>query len=153
MADEKNDKAKGEGFKGLKKEDHDTLKKAAEMYTRVTGETVKGLENIPVLAEGGADPDELNKQAEEELKANAEVAKKREEAEQAERRVRGGLDDKGFPKDTGAPEPILAPMAAKQAEQVAAGARGKEPGKRERETAGGTGQTGGQKAAKVSVSG
>jgi hypothetical protein len=160
MADEKRNDKGGEGFKGLKKEDHDTLKKAADMYTRVTGDAVKGVENIPVLPESEGDPSAIEKLAAEDLTRSAETTAKMEEAAQALRREQAGLDENGHPK-SGPPEPILAPIAAKQAETVEnLSSRGKEPSKRERETlssasASRTGdtKTGDARTSKVSVSG
>jgi hypothetical protein len=133
MAEEtkKNETAnKGEsGFRGVKKDDYEVLQKAAAAWTRLTGEPVKGLDAIPVLPEDPVDPEERAKKASEQLEAEAEVTKKREEAQQAERRVKMNLDEEGHPKE-GKTEPLLAPMAAKQYEGAKAGATRGEPSKR-----------------------
>jgi hypothetical protein len=128
--DKRNDK--GEGFKGLKKSDHESLKKATEMYARVTGEPVANVQNIPVLPEEEGDPSAISKLADEQLTQQAEATAKAEEAAQALRRAEAGLDENGHPK-SGPPEPILAPIAAKQAETVENLKAGREPAKRERE--------------------
>jgi hypothetical protein len=138
MADEKNAKDKNErheGFQGVPKEDMDVLKKAAAMYERLTGESVKAVGMIPTAPAEEKDPDAIAKLAETQLEAQAKVTKATEEAQQAERKLQqaqnAGLGDV---KDLAHPEPILAPIAAKQQESVAAFKSKKgEPPKREAE--------------------
>ena len=103
-----------EGFKGIPKADHDVLKKAAEMYTRVTGEPVKAIGQVPVLPEQTDDPEAKMKKAEEDLKAQAEATKNLEENKQKERQLRDRQAKGLGEKDEDKPEPILAPMAAAQ---------------------------------------
>ena len=138
MADEKNAKANDkqhEGFQGVPKEDMDVLKKAAAMYERLTGESVKAVGMIPTAPAEEKDPEALAKLAETQLEAQAKVTAATEKAQQAERQLQqaqnAGLGDI---KEMAHPEPILAPIAAKQQEAVTAfkGKKG-EPPKREAE--------------------
>lgn len=104
-----------EEFKGIPKADLEVLKKAARAYETLTGESVKAVGMIPVLPEESEDPAAKAKKAEETLKAEAEVTKKREESQQAERKLRIA-QAKGEPGNTDEEklEPILAPEAARQ---------------------------------------
>ena len=74
-------------FRGISKEDHDVLTKAADMYTKLTGEPVKAIGQIPVAAAAETDPTVIQKLAEEQLTLQAEVTAKREAAQQAERQL------------------------------------------------------------------
>lgn len=120
MADAKNTKDNG-GFKGIPKADMDVLTKAARAYETLTGEAVKSLGSIPVLAEEEADPEALAKLAEAQLEAQAKVTKATEEAQQAQRKLQQAQDaGLGDVKDVAHPEPILAPIAAQQQERLTA---------------------------------
>jgi hypothetical protein len=105
---------KDTGFRGISKEDHDVLTKAADMYTKLTGETVAAVGKIPVIAPEETDPTIIQKLAEEQLTLQAEVTAKREAAQQAERQLAAGI------KGQQEVEPILAPIAAQQAAGSAA---------------------------------
>jgi hypothetical protein len=129
MAD-KNDKDTG-GFKGIKQEDLDVLKKAAGAWTQLTGESVKAVDQIPVLPEESGDPKELATKAGKELEATAEVTKQKEDADQAARRAAAGLDENGHPQEGGQPPPVLAPEAARQLDQAKANRPKSEPAKKD----------------------
>lgn len=75
-----------EGFKGLKKEEHEKLVRAAKMYSNMTGESLD-VSSIPVFSEE-EDEKAKNAQAQQELDRQAQVDRRLEEARQEERRIR-----------------------------------------------------------------
>lgn len=74
-------------FKGLKKDEHEKLVKAARMYTTLTGESLN-VSGIPVAEDESQDPKALQKKDEDELKAQAKATAAAEEARQEQRRLK-----------------------------------------------------------------
>lgn len=73
-------------FKGLKKEEHERLKRAVTMYHNLTGETVD-ISGIPI-ENPEEDAKAKAKRAEKDLQEQADITRKSEEAQQRERQLR-----------------------------------------------------------------
>lgn len=101
-------------FKGLSKADHEKLTRAARMYTTLTGEALD-VRGIPIAAEETDSPEAKAKRAEEELRQQAEVTRKREEADQASRRLASGVRSDVQPGHPGPGQPAMVTERAKEA--------------------------------------
>ena len=110
-------------FRGLKKEEHEKLTRAAAMYTNMTGEKID-VASIPVYSEE-EDAKAKQKQAENDLKRTAETTRKVEEARQEERRLKiqaeGGVQDHN-------PGPGQPAMITERAKAQGKSRKGQEPG-------------------------
>lgn len=107
------------------KEEHDKLQRAAEMYTRLTGESIGDIVGKIAVSDADADKEAEAKAADDRYRAQAAAQSAYEVAEQAHRRARAAVDAGGV--QPGNPGPGMPAMATERAKAAGHDRHGEEP--------------------------